>query len=125
MKFTIRIGKVTPSANEIKKMLYKKPYEYKKLREEWGWEFIPHKVTIGKAISKRKVTIVSMRGKRLDKDNFIGGMKPIFDAMQDTGLIINDDEEYLEHGDHDQIIGSSRETLITFEDIPYKDKKDG
>ncbi|GAH54614.1 unnamed protein product [marine sediment metagenome] len=117
MKHTIRIPIISPTGNELKRILYKTPYKYKELRTAWGWEFTVFKVSVGKAKGKRKVTVVSLRKKICDYDNFIAGLKPVFDAMQDTGLIINDDAKYLEHGNHGQFPGKKIETVITIEDV--------
>lgn len=45
---------------------------------------------------KRKVKIRSYRKSLVDKDNLIGGMKPLIDALRDRQLIFDDDDSHLE-----------------------------
>ena len=117
MKKTIRIPLMTPSLNEIKKMMYKQHYRYKELIETWGEYFTIHKVYLGLAKGPRRVTVISARKKICDDDNFRGGLKPVFDAMVNTRLLINDDPKHLTPGPHIQIPCNTQDTTIIFEDL--------
>jgi len=93
-------------------------FAYRDLKDSWGKEFTVFKRAIGKATGKRKITVISNRAQPCDDDNFRGGMKPIFDALQDVELLINDNPVYLEHGNHLQIAGPEPyKTVFIIEDI--------
>lgn len=92
------IKSLSPSLNKLLRMHWG---ERKKLKEDLAWEVfaelnklnpdyevvvIPQKVFI---------KITSYRKSFLDKDNFIGGLKPLIDAIKELKLIYDDSEEFL------------------------------
>lgn len=69
-----------------------------------------------------KVHITSFRTKLLDKDNLVGGCKPILDALRNQGLIKDDSPEWVEV-DYQQVKvngGSQTKTVIQLEPIIKK-----
>lgn len=69
----------------------------KKHRKEWEkniWAECNGKPP--KATGKVKLVITSVREKFLDTDNLWGGVKDLLDAMQDLGVILNDNPTMLE-----------------------------
>lgn len=45
---------------------------------------------------KRKVKIISYRKRKLDRDNFLGGLKILIDSLHHNRLIYDDSDEYLD-----------------------------
>lgn len=115
MIYEFTIPRVSESLNTLKKILYKQPYKYKQIKETWGEELLPYKVRAGKAKGMRKITIISYRRQICDHDGFIGGLKPLFDALKIAGMIIDDDDKWLVHGDHAQVRSTIQSTKITIE----------
>ena len=67
-----------------------------------------------KLADKRKYTIsiVSLRKKKLDYDNLVGGCKHLIDALIDEQFIFDDSPKYLDLI-VDQIISTEHETIIS------------
>ena len=61
---------------------------------------------------KMKLNIVSYRKSFLDKDNFIGGLKPLIDAIKELKLIYDDSPEFLDD-DYKQKIEKKRKNQRT------------
>lgn len=82
---------VTPSLNKLfsnkhAKSNYRKKYK----RELNGYaHFAPKEKT------KMQVVITRFGSRMLDRDNLIGGCKPLLDEMKSAGLIVDDREEWL------------------------------
>ena len=50
-----------------------------------------------------EITVKRYSGHALDWDNFIGGFKPMIDALVSLGFIQNDNPGKLRHGKHEQL----------------------
>lgn len=92
------IPRVTPSNGQLLRMHWR---TQRALNKTWAWEvFIAYMQKEpseqGQAISKKEVTIISCRKKLLDKDNFMGGMKPLLDALTSNKLIVDDSPEWVD-----------------------------
>jgi hypothetical protein len=103
MQAVIRVGRVVPSLNELKRE-YRNPHAYARLRE--GWRHDIH-VLLGIRNTKLikahvdmhhrcELLIISYRRRVLDKDNLYGGVKPIVDAIRDLDLIVDDSPQWLD-----------------------------
>ncbi len=88
------IPKKIQSNNELVKFHWRKYDQYKK---SW-FEFIGYLMPWRKEApsEKRLVVITSYRKALLDRDNLIGGAKPIPDALKKQKLIRDDSEEWVE-----------------------------
>lgn len=92
------IPRVTPSLNEWQRAHWR---TRKKINETWAWEvFIAYmqkeRSEHGQAISKKEVTIISCRKQLCDQDNFIGGLKPLIDALKKNNLIVDDSPDWID-----------------------------
>lgn len=95
--------------------------------QRWHWgrrqkeimNFILKMLDIGQEVTtiKKKLTVHSYRWGILDRENFIGGLKPLIDALKKIGLIVDDNAKWLEHGNHKQTCSrTNRRTEIFIED---------
>ena len=87
--FKVFIPKKVESLNNY---IYYKYHKYKKYRDSWYnniWAEIGR--CVDKDVPKRHLTIISIRTRFLADDNFAGGCKPIPDALEKLGWIVNDD----------------------------------
>lgn len=68
---------------------------------------------------RRRVTIYSRRFSKVrDFDRFIGGLVPLMDALVRAGAIVDDSDEWCEHGDHAQVVDrKNRGTRIVVEEM--------
>jgi len=92
------IPRVTPSLNEWQRKHWR---SRKKINETWQWEiFIAYmqkeRSEQGQAINKKEITVISCRKQLCDPDNFIGGLKPLIDALKNNKLIVDDSPEWIE-----------------------------
>lgn len=115
------------------------PYQVKSLNEfrkhkHWGWR---HKLTktyivsvfaamnnakIPKAVGPVKLTVTTYRNRRiLDRDNLVGGAKPMIDALTAREFIVDDTEEmiprYPEGLTQKKCKKGEERTVITREDL--------
>lgn len=77
------------------------------------------------ATCRRRVTIERYgRGRKLDVDNFAGGLKGCLDGLKELRLIVDDSEEWLELvlRQPDRAKGEPVRTVITIEDLPREGK---
>lgn len=95
----IIIKSLTPSLNKYIRTYWTKRT---KLKDDLAWEVFaelreqnPNYEVITKP-RKMRLNIVSYRKSFLDKDNFIGGLKPLIDAIKELKLIYDDSPEFLE-----------------------------
>jgi len=95
----IVIRSLTPSLNPLLRMCRFKRLE---LKDDFAWEVFaelreqnPDYEVITKP-RKMRLNIVSYRKSFLDKDNFIGGLKPLIDAIKELKLIYDDSPEFLD-----------------------------
>jgi len=98
-KTKIIIKTLTPSLNKLLRMNRWKMME---LKEAFAWEVYaelheqnPNYEVIVTA-RKMKLNIISCRKSFLDKDNFIGGLKPLVDSIKGLRLIYDDSPEFLD-----------------------------
>ena len=105
-RFSFSIPALTPSENKLIKGRTNR-WDYRKLREDWhNWVKVGCQyIEIPEALpyEKRRVDVVSYRVSLLDRDNLVGGMKPLFDGMVSGGLLFDDGPKYLEKGEIDQV----------------------
>jgi len=94
----IVIKSLTPSLN---KLLVMNRWKRAELKDDLAWEVYAelqeqnpdYKVIT--APQKKRLNIVSYRKSFLDKDNFIGGLKPLIDAIKELKLIYDDSPIFL------------------------------
>ncbi len=116
----IRIDELTPSANALRRA-FKTPHQYKKLRDrlqQWLMVAMANG-KIPRATGRRRLTICRfVRSERyvLDKDNLIGGAKPLVDAATRQGLIKDDTAQWLE-AIYLQAISTDQRVEINVEDL--------
>ena len=95
----LSIPRLTPSNNVLLRMHYMARHL---LNTIWLWEvtaaaqeaYMICPCSIGKY--KRAVKVVSYRKRRLDPDNFTGGLKPLIDALKKRYFIYDDHEKYID-----------------------------
>jgi len=94
----IIIKTLTPSLNPLLRMNRFKRLEKK---ESFAWEVFvelqeqnPDYDVIATP-RKMRMNIISYRKSFLDRDNFVGGLKPLIDAIKELRLIYDDSEEFL------------------------------
>lgn len=112
----LKIPVPTPSLNKTRYRHWSAYYAQKKAWREEIWaakaRFYP-----GQAItppSRAKVRIERYGKQMLDHDNFIGGLKPVIDALKLHALITDDSPDRLEL-DAQQFVGLPAHTVITVE----------
>jgi len=90
------IPRITPSLNKLLAMHWT---ERHKLLRTWNWEVKAAMRETYKEIRfdhpKRRVKIISYRKKICDEDNFIGGLKPLIDALILNHLLVDDSDKFL------------------------------
>lgn len=76
-------------------------------------------VTRGRPSHRTRLTIRRFSSGKLDRGNFIGGCKPILDALRDEHVIRDDNEAWLEdlYQQHNAPVGQPR-TEIEIEAMP-------
>ena len=96
LPYLVTIPSLSPSLNKYRREHWSKRRLY---RKDFGEELMVgdggRVPKVGKG-EKRKVKIVSYRKSLVDRDNLIGGMKPLIDALKDRRLIFDDDDAHLE-----------------------------
>ena len=65
-----------------------------------------------KALGKRFVQITSLRTRKLDKDNLIGGCKGLVDALKKHNLIVDDSPKWIEVEYKQETEGKNPRTVI-------------
>ena len=99
MKIRFIIPKQTPSQNEYQRWHYHRQHKYKQHVIGLLQAQLAEIGMLGIEKPEGKSSVVIHRfcaGKRLDRGNFIGGCKPILDALTQTNIIRDDAEEFLE-----------------------------
>lgn len=107
MRQEISIPFLMPSNNEIMRMYSRRGGfgTYKKLLWTTMWAIKAScDIPAGRPINRRKVTIVAHVRKRLDDDNFQGGLKPLFDALQRLNLIRTDHPRWIDKDARQRLI---------------------
>lgn len=97
MTFTIQA--LTPSLNKLVKGRTNWK-GYRQLQQDWYYlvKLASQDLEIAPAAARerRKVEVVSYRVSLLDKDNLVGGMKLLWDALAAAGIIHDDGPKFLE-----------------------------
>jgi len=107
------IPRATPSMNATRWKHWRVAYNEKKLwREEIHYARLHAGCRNPPKYSRARVT-VERYGRKLDIDNFIGGLKAVLDSLRLEGLIADDSEAHLELVPR-QFKGAPR-TVITVE----------
>ena len=84
---------IAPTTNVWKRMHWAR---YRKLKTQLAWQFIEQKPPGMAPIKRARVHIVQTTcGVEPDGDNLDGVRKPVLDAMQDAGIIVDDAPEHL------------------------------
>jgi hypothetical protein len=115
-KIHLSIPRLTPSNNKLIRMHYMELYN---LNKTWLWEITYASAEAGLNIpiatpkEKRTVNIISYRKRRLDPDNFEGGLKPLIDALKKRNLIYDDHEKYIDLKAYQAIEKDRQRTEIT------------
>ena len=88
--------RLTPSLNKLIRMHWR---ERQALIVTWNWEVKAAMRETYQEITfdhpKRKVRIISYRKKISDEDNFIGGLKPLIDALVSNHLLVDDSNKFM------------------------------
>lgn len=94
LKLTIPV--VPPSPNKLMRMHYIDRY---KLMNMWEWlvklELCNANLTISRASTKKKISIVQFRKRLLDPDNLYGSCKPVLDALTKNFIIVDDSDNWI------------------------------
>lgn len=90
--------------------------KYSKYKKNWHWAIRLILGTSKNKTDKKHIKIMSIRSHMLDEGNLIGGCKPIPDALQSFGFIVDDSPNWVkidyeqkltkdkkQHGTHIQI----------------------
>lgn len=118
MTYVLQLPEPTPSRNQFHHKHWRVEHTAKK---RWGKMIAiaaMHARTLP-AIGKRRVRVDRYGMRRLDEDNFIGGLKGILDSMRELGLLVDDNAASLELLCR-QLRPEPRQkpfTVITIEDI--------
>jgi len=117
MKTEISIPFLMPTNNALIRMHFQ---SYRRLLWDVMWAVKACADTPeGRPLGRRKVTIVTHVRKRLDDDNFQGGLKPLFDALQRLNHIRTDHPRWIDKDARQRLIrkGSGEEpwTDVTIE----------
>lgn len=121
--WTFKVMELTPSQNRLARA-YRHHAVYKLLRDRMeGWVMVGRmNAQIPVATGKRKVTIsriVRSRRYLLDRGNFVGGCKPLLDAMIRQQLLVDDREALLEDVYEQRVDANAGvgHVVVTLEDL--------
>ena len=88
--------RLTPSLNKLIRMHWR---ERQALNRTWDWEVKAAMRETYQEITfehpKRMVRIISYRKKISDDDNFVGGLKPLIDALVHNHLLVDDSHKFM------------------------------
>lgn len=122
-RWTLALDKRLTSANLHTVNVGASRWRYAKERDAWQWlvkaERVNQRVVPATSASKRRVTIERVyagRCQEMDRDNLVGGCKPLVDALVRERVVYDDKAAWLElHVT--QRRGGSNETIVTVEKI--------
>ena len=90
------IPRLTPSLNKLIRMHWR---ERQKLMKTWDWEVKAAMSETYREIRfehpKRNLRIISYRKRISDEDNFVGGLKPLIDALVLNHLLVDDSNKFM------------------------------
>lgn len=93
--WSFHIERKTPSMNDRLANAGPRAFMYRKERDAWCWLFramrLKHQIPVARY--RRRVTLTRMytgRERERDRDNLIGGMKAVVDAMVSECLLLDD-----------------------------------
>lgn len=115
---TLLIGEASPSLNALVGQHWSK---YRVFRKHWGMLVLEAKnhSNIGHwpAFAKSRLHIIRESPRKLDPDNFIGGLKVVIDGLKDCGLIEDDTTEHIVLVPEQRAVHGISRTLIEIEAI--------
>ena len=96
-------------------------WKYRRERTAWGWELravrLLQRIPIAKG--RRRLTLTRVyngRQKERDRDNLIGGMKAVVDAITLEGLIVDDSPQMAEIN-YEQMVGTPVGLVVLLEEF--------
>lgn len=93
---TLAIPEASPSLNEHK---WKHWSHHLRLRKHWSMLVLIAKnearVTNQAPLDKVRVKIIREGHRKLDHDNFVGGLKSLIDSLREQRLIVDDSPEHM------------------------------
>jgi hypothetical protein len=116
----VTIDGVTPSLNKLLGMHWQ---ARRKLRPQYAWAIKVAMIEAGWSAElemwpelppKMRVQITSHRKALLDKDNLVGGAKPLLDALKDVHAIRNDSPDWVTV-EYLQVVDKAQKTVIDME----------
>lgn len=112
----IIIQEPTPSRNAFYHKHWRVEHTAKK---RWTKQFAPHSLVIPPAHAKRLVMIERYGMRKLDVDNFFGGLKVVLDSLKSCGLIVDDDDKNMELLAYQRKLEPKQRpyTVITLDDV--------
>lgn len=118
MRWTFEVDFLIPSANELNIMHWATRY---RMKEKLGWTLrsalnkIP---PIPKATAKRKLTLIRLGKRSLDKDNLYAGAKMLMDCIKGLKLLVDDDPDWVDlHVDQEKCGRTKPRTRVIIEDL--------
>lgn len=110
----LEIPKKIESLNKLNKMHWSDRHRY---TSDWAQQiFVEHlrkyRSKPKKAKEKRYVQITSLRKRKLDMDNLIGGCKGLVDALKKHDLIVDDSPKWIEVDYSQEIESKNPRTVI-------------
>jgi len=97
MRLTVSLPVVTPSLNTLLRSHW---HKRKQLKQGFKWELLvagacepQYKIN---GMKRRRVLIKAFRARLFDRDNFIGGLKPLLDGLIELELLHDDGPEFLD-----------------------------
>lgn len=118
MTFTLRIPEASPSLNAFYHKHWRVEHAAKK---RWLNMLTVAAIIAGATVatSKRRLTVGRYGTRKLDVDNFLGGLKGCIDCLRKLNLLTNDDEAGMElvAEQHKLPRGTQAHTHLTLEDM--------
>jgi len=118
MRWQFEVDFLIPSANELNIMHWATRY---RMKEKLGWMLrstlngIP-KIPV--AMGKRRLTLIRLGKRSLDKDNLYAGAKMLVDCIKEMRLLVDDDPDWVDLQVEQEKCGRSKpRTRIILEDL--------
>lgn len=118
MRWIFEVDFLIPSANELNIMHWATRY---RMKEKLGWMLrstlngIP-KIPV--AMGKRRLTLIRLGKRSLDKDNLYAGAKMLVDCIKEMRLLVDDDPDWVDLQVEQEKCGRSKpRTRIILEDL--------
>lgn len=121
MRWIFEVDFLIPSANELNIMHWATRY---RMKEKLGWMLrstlngIP-KIPV--AMGKRRLTLIRLGKRSLDKDNLYAGAKMLVDCIKEMRLLVDDDPDWVDLQVEQEKCGRTKpRTRIILEDLDSK-----